>query len=84
MYTEKLQHKNTHCICKQKFRRISIYLQHKNQVGQLKIGLSPDWWLARVAEVKDKGFQDALTWVPVNSYPNQVVPCQLIPKPTRT
>ena len=23
-------------------------------------------------------------WVPVNSYPNQVVPCQLVPKPTRT
>ena len=22
--------------------------------------------------------------VPVNSYPNQVVPCQLVPKPTRT
>ena len=23
-------------------------------------------------------------WFPVNSYPNQVVPCQLVPKPTRT
>jgi len=25
-----------------------------------------------------------LGWVPVNSYPSQVVPCQLVPKPTRT